>query len=222
MNKTELTARLADLLDGDKKLASDAIEGFIDLVQREVKAGRKVSISGFGVFEKRERAARTARNPRTGEAVKVKKTNVPSFRPGTLFKDIVAGKVKLPKAGTVLPARNLASVAKGGDAAPAKAAPKKAAAAKAAVKPAAKAAPAKAAAKPAAKAAPKSAAKPAAKATAAKAAPKKAAAAKAAAKPAAKSAAKPAAKTVAKSTAKTAAKKATAAKAAPKKATRSK
>jgi DNA-binding protein HU-beta len=171
MNKTELTAKLADLLDGDKKLASTAIEGIIDLVQREVKAGRKVSISGFGVFEKRERAARTARNPRTGEAVKVKKTNVPSFRPGTLFKDIVAGKVKLPKAGTVLPARNLASVAKGGDTAPAKAAPKKAASAK----PAAKAAPKKAAAKASANATAKAAPKKAA----ASAAPKKAAAKKA-------------------------------------------
>ncbi|MEO7126861.1 MAG: HU family DNA-binding protein [Nakamurella sp.] len=196
MNKTELTNKLAELLDGDKKTASTAIEGFIDLVQREVKAGRKVSVSGFGVFEKRERAARTARNPRTGEAVKVKKTNVPSFRPGTLFKDIVAGKVKLPKAGTVLPARNLASVAKGGDAVAvkaAKSAPKKAAA-KSAAKPAtpakaAKAAPKKAAAKPvavkAAKAAPKKAAATPAKAAkvatpakAAKAAPKKAAAKK--------------------------------------------
>jgi DNA-binding protein HU-beta len=204
MNKTELTAKMADLLDGDKRLASTAIEGFIDLVQREVKAGRKVSISGFGVFEKRERAARTARNPRTGEAVKVKKTNVPSFRPGTLFKDIVAGKVKLPKAGTVLPARNLASVAKGGDAAPAKSAPAKATAKpaapkKATAKPAAKAAPAKAAAKPAAKAAPKKAApaKAAAK-PAAQAAP-----AKAAAKPAAKATPKKAAKTTPKKAAKT-------------------
>jgi DNA-binding protein HU-beta len=215
MNKTELTAKMADLLDGDKRLASTAIEGFIDLVQREVKAGRKVSISGFGVFEKRERAARTARNPRTGEAVKVKKTNVPSFRPGTLFKDIVAGKVKLPKAGTVLPARNLASVAKGGDTAPAKSVPAKAAAKPAAPKKAAaKAAPAKANAKPAAKAAPaKAAAKPAAKA-----APKKAAPAKAAAKPAAKAAP---AKAAAKPAAKAAPKKA-AAKAAPKKAAKTK
>lgn len=216
MNKTELTARLADLLDGDKRLASTAIEGFIDLVQREVKAGRKVSISGFGVFEKRERAARTARNPRTGEAVKVKKTNVPSFRPGTLFKDIVAGRVKLPKAGTVLPARNLASVAKGGEAAPAKAAPKRTAAKAAPVKAAAKAAPAKAAA---AKAAPKKAAAKAAPAKAAAAKPAKAAPAKAAPKKAAAKAAP--AKAAAAKPAKAAPKKA-AAKAAPKKAAKAK
>lgn len=112
MNKTELTAKLADLLDGDKKVAALAVEGFIDIVQREVKAGGKVSISGFGVFEKRERAARIARNPRTGEAVKVRKTTVPSFRPGTLFKDVVAGKVKLPRAGTVLTAREIAAASK--------------------------------------------------------------------------------------------------------------
>ncbi len=169
MNKTELTAKLAEMLDGDKKIAAKAVEGVIDLIQREVKAGGKVSISGFGVFEKRARAARTARNPRTGEAVKVKKTNVPSFRPGTMFKDIVSGKFKLPKPGAVLSARALASSAKDGDGPAAKAAPKRAAAAKAA--------PAKAAA---AKAAPaKSAAAPK-RAAAAKAAPAKAAAAKAA------------------------------------------
>ena len=76
MNKTDLINQLAERLDGDKKAAQAAVEGFIDLVQREVQKGRNVSISGFGVFEKRLRAARTARNPRTGEAVKVKKTTV--------------------------------------------------------------------------------------------------------------------------------------------------
>lgn len=187
MNKSELTAKLAELMDGDKKAATTAVEGFIDIVQREVKAGGKVSISGFGVFEKRERAARTARNPRTGDAVKVKKTTVPSFRPGTMFKDIVAGRFKLPKASAgIMTARAMSAASK--DDGAVKAAPKKAAAkaapktavkatAKAAPKTAAKTAPAKAAAaKPkevAAKAAPKTAAK-----AAAKAAPKKAAAAK--------------------------------------------
>jgi len=98
VNKTDLINQLADRLDGDKKAAQTAVEGFIDLVQREVQRGRNVSISGFGVFEKRARAARTARNPRTGEAVKVKKTTVPAFRPGKYFKDVISGAVKLPKA----------------------------------------------------------------------------------------------------------------------------
>src|SRR5699024_3698603 len=115
VNTSDLTTKLAERLDGDKKAAQTAVEGFIDLVQREVQRGQKVSISGFGVFEKRARAARTARNPRTGEAVKVKKTNVPSFRPGTAFKDIVSGKLKLPKASAgITTARALTAAARAG------------------------------------------------------------------------------------------------------------
>ena len=113
MNKTDLINQLADRLDGDKKQAQLAVEGVIDLIQREVQKGRNVSISGFGVFEKRARAARTARNPRTGEAVKVKRTNVPAFRPGKYFKDVIAGTVKLPKpTGGVLTARAAAAQAR--------------------------------------------------------------------------------------------------------------
>ncbi|HZM68535.1 MAG TPA: HU family DNA-binding protein [Nakamurella sp.] len=113
MNKTDLINQLAERLDGDKKAAQVAVEGFIDLVQREVQRGRNVSISGFGVFEKRARAARTARNPRTGEAVKVKKTTVPAFRPGKYFKDVIAGTVKLPKpTGKPTSARAAAAAAK--------------------------------------------------------------------------------------------------------------
>jgi len=113
VNKTDLINQLAERLDGDKKAAQVAVEGFIDLVQREVQRGRNVSISGFGVFEKRARAARTARNPRTGEAVKVKKTTVPAFRPGKYFKDVIAGTVKLPKpTGKPTSARAAAAAAK--------------------------------------------------------------------------------------------------------------
>jgi DNA-binding protein HU-beta len=180
VNKTDLINKLAERLDGDKKTAQTAVEGFIDLVQREVQRGQKVSISGFGVFEKRARAARTARNPRTGEAEKVKKTNVPSFRAGTAFKDIVSGKLKLPKASAgITTARALTAAARAGSSKTAtKAAPKKAAAKPATRRTTAKAAPKAAAAKPAtrrtaAKAAPKAAAaKPATRRTTAKAAPK--------------------------------------------------
>jgi DNA-binding protein HU-beta len=113
MNKTDLIRQLAERLDGDRNHARIAVEGFIDLVQREVQKGRNVSISGFGVFEKRSRASRSARNPRTGEAVKVKRTNVPAFRPGKYFKDVVAGTVKLPRAGgTPVPARTAAAAAR--------------------------------------------------------------------------------------------------------------
>ncbi|HEY5117271.1 MAG TPA: HU family DNA-binding protein, partial [Nakamurella sp.] len=123
VNKTDLINQLAERLDGDKKAAQTAVEGFIDLVQREVQRGRNVSISGFGVFEKRARAARTARNPRTGEAVKVKKTTVPAFRPGKYFKDVISGTVKLPKA-TAKPTSARAAAAAAKATAPAAAAAK--------------------------------------------------------------------------------------------------
>ena len=114
MNKTDLIDHLAELMDGNKKKsAQTAVEGIIDVIQREVQKGQNVTIAGFGVFEKRQRAARTARNPRTGEVVKVKKTTVPVFRPGKYFKDVVAGTVKLPKpTGQPISARAAAAAGK--------------------------------------------------------------------------------------------------------------
>jgi DNA-binding protein HU-beta len=97
VNKAELIDALAVRL-GDKKTATSALEALLDEIQRTVAKGGKISLAGFGVFEKRARAARTARNPRTGEAVKVKKTNVPAFRAGQGFKDVVAGKKKVAAA----------------------------------------------------------------------------------------------------------------------------
>jgi DNA-binding protein HU-beta len=89
MNKTELIESIGGRL-GDKKAAGAALDAVLSEIQSAVTKGDKVSITGFGVFERRERAARTARNPRTGEAVKVKKTAVPEFRPGAGFKEVVA------------------------------------------------------------------------------------------------------------------------------------
>jgi DNA-binding protein HU-beta len=96
VNKAQLIEALTERL-GDKKTAGAAVDGLVDVIVRTVNKGEKVNITGFGVFEKRARAARTARNPRTGETVKVKKTNVPAFRPGTGFKEVVSGAKKLPK-----------------------------------------------------------------------------------------------------------------------------
>lgn len=96
MNKAELIEALTDRL-GDRKAATAALDAVLTEIQNAVTKGEKVSITGFGVFEKRVRAARTARNPRTGEAVKVKKTSVPAFRPGTGFKELVASG-RVPKA----------------------------------------------------------------------------------------------------------------------------
>src|SRR3954468_20572369 len=100
-NKAQLIEALSERLGDDKKVAAQAVDGLVDIIIRTVNKGEKVNITGFGVLEKRARAARTARNPRTGEAVKVKKTNVPAFRAGTTFKDVIGGSKKLPKATPV-------------------------------------------------------------------------------------------------------------------------
>jgi DNA-binding protein HU-beta len=96
VNKAELIEALAARL-GDRKAATAALDAVLQEVQNAVTKGDRVAITGFGVFEKRVRAARTARNPRTGEAVKVKKTSVPAFRPGAGFRELVASG-KVPKA----------------------------------------------------------------------------------------------------------------------------
>ena len=127
MNKAELIEAMSGRL-GDRKSATAALDAVLNEIQNAVTVGDKVSIAGFGVFEKRVRAARTARNPRTGEAVKVKKTAVPAFRPGASFKELVAaGKVAktLPAAKRVstvaAPARKTAVAAAARKTAPAKA-----------------------------------------------------------------------------------------------------
>ncbi len=96
MNKAELIEALTGRL-GDRRSATAALDAVLAEIQNAVTKGDKVSITGFGVFEKRVRAARTARNPRTGESVKVKKTSVPAFRPGASFKELVAAG-RVPKA----------------------------------------------------------------------------------------------------------------------------
>src|SRR4051812_18959238 len=125
VNKAELIEALAARL-GDRKTASAALDAVISEVQNAVTKGDKVAITGFGSFEKRVRNARTARNPRTGETVKVKKTSVPAFRPGTAFKDMVAaGKV----AKAAAPAKKATTTAAAKKTTATKAAPAKTAAA---------------------------------------------------------------------------------------------
>jgi DNA-binding protein HU-beta len=88
MNKTQLVDALAARI-GDRRTASAVVDGLIETIVDTVRAGGSVSLSGFGVFESRARAARTARNPRTGEAVQVAATTVPAFRPGLAFRTAV-------------------------------------------------------------------------------------------------------------------------------------
>ena len=88
MNKSQLVDALADRL-GDRRTAATAVDALLQIVVDTVRAGDSVSLAGFGVFESRARAARTGRNPRTGEAVEVPATTVPAFRPGTGFRNAV-------------------------------------------------------------------------------------------------------------------------------------
>ncbi|MGW4534324.1 HU family DNA-binding protein [Nocardia sp. NPDC004340] len=212
MNKAELIDVLTEKLGTDRRTATAAVEQMVDTIVRAVNKGQSVTITGFGVFEQRKRAARVARNPRTGETVKVKPTSVPAFRPGAQFKAIIAGKQKIASSGPAVK-RGVAAPVSG------KAGAKKAAAKKT-VKKAATKAPAKTTAK---KAASKAPAKKAAvkKAVAKKAAVKKAVAKKAPAKAAVvkKAAVKKAVASKA-TTAKKAAKKAPAKKAAAKRTAR--
>jgi DNA-binding protein HU-beta len=149
VNKAELIDAIADRLGADKRAASEAVDAVVDTITRAVAAGEKVAITGFGVFERQIRKARTARNPRTGAIVQLKKTAVPKFRAGGTFKEVVSGAKKLAKAaspvvGTRSPAKRAAPAKKAATKkAAVKKTAKKAPAKKAAVKKTAKKAPAK-------------------------------------------------------------------------------
>ena len=91
MNKSDLVSRVAIDAGISKRDAAQAVDSVLGAVRSAVAKGEKVSLPGFGTFERRKRAARTARNPRTGETVKVAATSVPAFRPGQEFKSAVAG-----------------------------------------------------------------------------------------------------------------------------------
>jgi DNA-binding protein HU-beta len=186
MNKAELIDELTRKLETDRRQATAAVENVVDTIVRAVHKGDSVTITGFGVFEQRRRAARVARNPRTGETVKVKPTSVPAFRPGAQFKAVVSGAQRLPAEG---PAVKRGVVAGGAvKRAAAKKVVKKAAAKKAVKKAVAKKAAKKAVARKAVKkavarkAVKKAVAKKAVKRTVAKKAVKKAAVKKAVAK----------------------------------------
>jgi len=100
VNKAQLVEAIADKVGG-RQAAADAVDAVLDAIVRAVVAGDRVSVTGFGSFEKVERPARYARNPQTGERVRVKKTSVPRFRAGQGFKDLVSGAKKLPRGGEV-------------------------------------------------------------------------------------------------------------------------
>ncbi|GGO48155.1 DNA-binding protein HU 2 [Streptomyces daqingensis] len=96
MNKAQLVEAIQDKLGG-RQQAAEAVDVVLDAIVRSVVAGERVSVTGFGSFEKVDRPARYARNPQTGERVRVRKTSVPRFRAGAGFKELVSGAKKLPK-----------------------------------------------------------------------------------------------------------------------------
>ncbi|MFE9612514.1 HU family DNA-binding protein [Streptomyces sp. NPDC006012] len=134
MNKAQLVEAIADKMGG-RQQAADAVDAVLDAVVRAVVAGDRISVTGFGSFEKVDRPARYARNPQTGERVRVRKTSVPRFRAGQGFKDLVSGSKKLPRSGEVsVKKAPKGSLTGGASATVKKAAAKKATAKKAAAK----------------------------------------------------------------------------------------
>ena len=89
MNKTELIDHIAGSADISKAAATRAVDALVAAVKTTLKKNGTVTLVGFGTFSVGKRAARTGRNPRTGDAIKIKAAKVPKFRPGKALKDAV-------------------------------------------------------------------------------------------------------------------------------------
>ena len=89
MNKTDLIAAVAAKADLSKKDADAAVSAVFEAVTEALAKGDKVQLIGFGTFEVRERAARTGRNPHTGETIEIAAAKVPAFKPGKALKDAI-------------------------------------------------------------------------------------------------------------------------------------
>ena len=87
MNRVELVAAMADKAGLAKKDAEKALKAFTDVVAEELKKGEKIQLVGFGTFEVSERAARTGRNPQTGEEMPIAASKAPKFKAGKALKD---------------------------------------------------------------------------------------------------------------------------------------
>ena len=89
MNKTDLITAAAEKSGLSKKDAERVVNALLDTLTTSLAKGEKVQISGFGIFETKEREARVGRNPRTKEPVQIPATRTPTFKPSKLLKDIV-------------------------------------------------------------------------------------------------------------------------------------
>ena len=89
MNKSELIDAIAESADLTKADASRALDATTEAIASALQRGQSVSLVGFGTFTVRHRAARTGRNPRTGESITIKASNNPAFKAGKALKDAV-------------------------------------------------------------------------------------------------------------------------------------
>ena len=87
--QAELVAAIADKAELSKKDAEAALKAFTDVIAEELKKGEKIQLVGFGTFEVSERAARTGRNPQTGEEMTIPASKAPKFKAGKALKDLM-------------------------------------------------------------------------------------------------------------------------------------
>jgi DNA-binding protein HU-beta len=88
MNKMDLVNRVADETGLKKKDAERAVNSVFSVIESALAEGEKVQVIGFGTFETRQRAARSGRNPQTGETISIPASTVPAFKPGNRLKDM--------------------------------------------------------------------------------------------------------------------------------------
>ena len=89
MNKEELVKEISKKTKLSQKATSDVLSALIETIQKTVSKGKKVTLVGFGTFEARKRAARTGRNPRTSQVIKIPAKTVPAFSAGKNFRELV-------------------------------------------------------------------------------------------------------------------------------------
>lgn len=90
MNKAEVIDAVAEQADISKAAAGRAVEAMTQIIGNALKRGDSVTLVGFGTFSVRERAARSGRNPRTGETIQIRASRLPVFKPGKALKDAVS------------------------------------------------------------------------------------------------------------------------------------
>lgn len=89
MNKSELVAAMAEKAEMSKKDTMTALDALLEVVSEQLEAGNEVALTGFGTFKTRVQAARTGRNPQTGETIQIAEKTVPVFKAGKTLKDAV-------------------------------------------------------------------------------------------------------------------------------------